>query len=242
MTGWRDEAILLAVRPLGESGRILTLFARTQGRHAGLNHGGVPQLGSRVQATWRARLAEHLGHFTVEALDQPAGRLMDQPLRLSALAAACALLDATLAEQEAHPALYEATLALFELLDGSVWDVALVRWEMGLLAELGFGLDLAACAVTGGTDDLAWVSPRTGRAISAAAGEPWRDRLLKLPGFLAGQGTAAEADVLDGLALTGHFLERHLLAQGRRALPDARTRFVDAYRRAATRSGRIPAS
>jgi DNA repair protein RecO (recombination protein O) len=238
MTSWRDEAILLAARPHGETARILTLFAREHGRHAGLVHGGAPQVGSRVQATWRARLAEHLGHLAVEALDQPAGRLIDEPLRLGALAAACALLEATLAEHEAHPALYAATLALLDLLDGPAWDAALVRWEAGLLAELGFGLDLAACAVTGSTTDLVWISPRTGRAISTVAGEPWRDRLLKLPGFLVGQGNASEADVLDGLALTGHFLERHLLAQGRRGLPDARTRFVDAYRRAATRSGR----
>lgn len=242
MTGWRDEAILLSVRPHGETARILTLFARAEGRHGGLVHGGVPQVGSRVQAGWRARLAEQLGHFTIEALDQPAGRLIDEPLRLGALAAACALLDATLAEREAHPALYDATLALFDLLEGPAWDVALARWEAGLLAELGFGLDLASCAVTGATTGLAWVSPRTGRAVSAAAGAPWRDRLLRLPPFLAEGGAADEADVLAALALTGHFLERHLLAQGRRALPEARTRFVDAYRRAATRSGRLAPS
>lgn len=238
MTSWRDEAILLAVRPHGENARILTIFAREHGRRGGLIHGGVPQIGSRVAASWRARLAEHLGHLTVEALDQPAGRLIDDPLRLSALAAACTLLDTTLADHEAHPALYAATLALLDLLDGPAWDAALVRWEVGLLAELGFGLDLDACAVTGERRELVWVSPRTGRAISAVAGEPWRDRLLSLPGFLVGATSAAPTDVLDGLGLTGHFLERHLLAQGRRGLPDARTRFVDAYRRAATRSGR----
>ncbi len=242
MIEWRDDAILLGVRPHGETALVATIFARLHGRHAGLVHGrsAPAQPGSLVAARWRARLADHLGRFAIEPVDQPAGRLIDRPLPLMALGAVCALLDAAMAEREAHPALWDGTAALLSLLDGEAWDAALVRWEVGLLAELGFGLDLSSCALGGDNDHLAYVSPRSGRAVSAAAGEPWRDRLLPLPGFLVGAGPADATAILDGLALTGHFLERHLLAQGWRALPAARTRLVEAYRREAAASDSVP--
>jgi DNA repair protein RecO (recombination protein O) len=191
-----------------------------------------------VVARWRARLAENLGNFTIEEEASGSAALMDRPLQLAALQSACSLIAVATPEREPHPGLYEATLALIEVLRGSAWDAAYVAWEIGLLRLLGFGLDLTCCAVTGvaGTgvnDGLTHVSPRTGRAVSASAAEPWRDRLLKLPGFLIGQGPADPSDIIDGLALTGHFLERVAFAATHSPLPSARVRFVDAYRRAA---------
>lgn len=245
---WTDEAIVLTARRHGESAAIVTLLTREHGRHAGLVPGGrgrrargVYEPGNQVLATWRARLEEHLGHFACELVGANAARVLDDPLRLAGLAAAAAVAEAALPEREPHPRAYAGMLELVSALcDPAVaetaWAASYVRWELALLAELGFGLDLRECAATGGNDHLVYVSPKTGRAVSAAAGEPYRDRLLALPAFLAGDGPPDLRQVLAGLALTGHFLGRDVFSHGphpRAGEPAARARLVAMLRRQA---------
>src|SRR5262249_43073865 len=217
---WADDGIVLAARPHGESSAILTLLTRGHGRHAGLVRGGwsrrmrgLLEPGNRVQATWRARLPEHLGNYTCE----PAGSmavLLDAPTRLAALTSAAAVSELALPEREPHPQAFdgfERLLAVLRSAPGELeWQAAYVRWEMNLLAEIGFGLDLARCAASGAVENLAYVSPKSGRAVSAAVGAPYRTRLLPLPAFLAGSGLADGGAILDGLRLTGHFLDQHV--------------------------------
>src|SRR3546814_314852 len=188
---WRDEGIVLSMRRHGEAAAIVTLLTREHGRHAGLVRGGASrrrrgelQVGNLVTATWRARLEEHLGSLSVELAESWTARLLDRPGRLAALSAATALVDAGLPEREPHPVLFESLKELLLALDRDGWAAAYVRWEVALLAELGFGLDLSCCAATGRNDELAYVSPKTGRAVSLSAGEPYRDKLLPLPAFL----------------------------------------------------------
>lgn len=236
---WVDEGVILAVRKHGETSAVVTLLTRGHGRHAGLVRGGagrgargILQPGNCVSAHWRARLAEHLGTFTCELTHAHAAAVLDDADRLAVLTAACAVAEAALPEREACEAIYDGLLAVLAAVEAGVWPVAYVRWELGLLAELGFGLDLAECAVTGRNDQLAYVSPRSGRAVSLAAGEPYKERLLPLPGFLAGGGNGAvTAEVADGLRLTGHFLERHVFAQAGRGVPAARRRLEERLRR-----------
>ena len=243
---WRDEGILLTARRHGESAAIVEIFTARHGRHAGVVRGGggrrmapVLQPGSRLAVEWSARLEEHIGTFRVDPIASRAAILMADPAALATLAAATALVAATLPERDAHPELYALSLALLDALGTAPdWPARYAAWELALLAELGFGLDLAACAVTGATEDLVWVSPRTGRAVSRTAGAPWADRLLALPAFLrrVGDGAPEPAEVADALALTGHFLDARV-APGlpRGALPPARARAVAAnlrpYRR-----------
>ncbi|HYB09424.1 MAG TPA: DNA repair protein RecO [Alphaproteobacteria bacterium] len=236
---WTDEGIVLAARKHGERALILQLLTREHGRHAGLVHGGASagkrgalQPGSRLQATWRARLADHLGYFSCEQLHNGAAALLDDPLRLAALASACAVAELALPEREPHPTIFAAISALVAALESSDritgWGRAVVAWELGLLGELGFGLDLTKCAATGRNDELAFVSPRTGRAVSLSAGEAYRDRLLALPGFLIDSAaTPSDGDIAEALALTGHFLERHVFAAFHRQPPASRSYFLD---------------
>ncbi|HEX6841192.1 MAG TPA: DNA repair protein RecO [Stellaceae bacterium] len=249
---WSEEAIVLAARRHGESALIVQLLTRGHGRHAGLVRGGqgrklrtIYQIGNRVAVTWKARLAEHLGGFAGELLRGHAARFIDDPARLACLAAAAAMAEAALPEREPHPRAYDGLSALLAALDAdSGWALGYVEWEAALLAELGFGLDLSRCAATGETADLVYVSPKSGQAVSARAGEPYRDRLLPLPGFLVPGSNAAPtpADVLDGLALTAFFLDRRVFQPHARKLPAARSRFVDALQRIATLSGGETAS
>ena len=241
---WEDEGIVLAARRHGEGALIVQLLTRDHGRHAGLVRGGqgrklsaVYQIGNRVAAVWNARLAEHLGTLTGELLRGHAARFIDDAARLACLAAAAALAEVTLPEREPHPQAFAGLLALLESLDADRgWAVGYVEWELMLLAELGFGLDLSHCAATGETADLVYVSPRSGQAVSAAAGEPYRDKLLRLPHFLlvrAEQNTPSPQDVLDGLVLTEYFLERRVFEPHERKMPQARSRFVDVLQRMA---------
>lgn len=232
---WRDRGIVLSTRPHGESGLVLQLLTEAHGRHAGLvragsgpTRRGLYQSGNLVTASWRARLAEHLGHFTCEPLRSTAALYLDDPPRLSALVSACAVLEAGLPERQAYPAIYDGAVALIEALAWPYWAAAYVRWELGLLAALGYGLDLSRCAATGVTENLVYVSPKTGRAVSAAAAEPFRDRLLPLPAFLVAAGEADPAAVAQGLDLTGYFLERHVFAAIQRDMPPARRRLAEA--------------
>lgn len=243
---WSDEAIVLTTRRHGESAAIVTLLTREHGRHAGLVQGGAGKRarglyepGNRVIATWRARLEEHLGHFACELAEPVAAQLLDEKLRLAALAAAAAVAESALPEREPHPRAYAGLVELIAALTAPGrttvdWAAAYARWELDLLAELGFGLDLSECAATGTNDRLVYVSPKSGRAVSAAAGEPYRDRLLALPAFLIGPAPASLDDVLAGLRLTGHFLARDVFAHGphpKIGEPAARGRFIDRLRR-----------
>ena len=245
-----DDAILLSTRRHGESAALAVLLTRTHGRHAGLVRGGASrrwtpllQPGAEFRVRWGARLAEHLGHWTLEPGRSHAAGLLEDAGRLAALAAACALTEAALPEREPHPALYEGLRALLGALDSVTdapeWGQLYVRWELGLLRELGFGLDLTRCAVTGATEGLTHVSPNTGRAVSAAAAAPYAERLLRLPGFLGGAAGAndAAAELRAGLVLTGHFLLGQVFAPHRLAPPGARARLVSFFTRDATRAG-----
>lgn len=234
---WSDEAIVLGVRAHGETAVIAELFTRRHGRHFGFVHGGrsrrlrpVLQTGNQVDVTWKSRIADQLGAFTVELARGFAAEAMASadPARLAALSS-MATLARLLPERAPHPALFEVSLFVLGFLDDdSVWPALMVRWELALLAELGFGLDLASCAATGNNDHLIYVSPKSGRAVSASAGEPYKDRLLALPGFLAGhsRGHAPAADIRAGFALTGYFLEHRVLAPHGQAMPEVRSRLV----------------
>ena len=235
---WTDKGIVLSVRPHGESAAIVTLMTEAYGRHAGLmrggaslRHKGMLQPGNAVRAVWQARLAEQLGRYSLELDESHAADLFDDPLKLSGLAAACAVADHALPEREPHPAIHAGLQALIHAMRneelGDLWVAVYVRWELGVLAELGYGLDLASCAATGTNDDLAYVSPRTGRAVSLSAGEPYRAKLLAMPDFLIGRGDGAITDLLKGLDLTGYFLEKHLFNSQGKQSPASRTRFRD---------------
>jgi DNA repair protein RecO (recombination protein O) len=234
---WDDEGIVLASRAHGERALVVQLLTREHGRHAGLLRGGQSpkirahwQIGNRLTVTWRARLAEHLGFITGEVMEAYAARLLDDPLRLAALASATALAASALPEREPHPRAYRLLLHLIEALGADDrWAIAYVEWEIALLEELGFGLDLSSCAATGATEDLVYVSPRSGQAVSEAAGAPYREKLLPLPGFLRRVEARPEPqEVLDGLRLAGFFLEQRVFAPHQHKLPAARSRYVDA--------------
>lgn len=233
---WRDQGILLAVRRHGETSAIIEVFTQEHGRHAGVVRGGtsrkiapILQPGAQLDVTWRARLEDHIGSFAVEPLRSRAAAAMSGRLALAGLNTVTALLSFCLPEREPHPNLYHHSERLLDLLgQDEIWPLAYLRWELGLLEELGFGLDLSACAVTGATEDLAYVSPRTGRAVSSAAAGDWADRLLPLPPCLRGQGPAPDAEIAEALRTTEFFMENRLAPSlGNRPLPEARGRFVD---------------
>ncbi|MEL6203968.1 MAG: DNA repair protein RecO [Pseudomonadota bacterium] len=239
---WRDEGIVLAVRRHGESGAIAEVFTAAHGRHAGVVRGGgsrklagVLQPGSQVSVAWRARLEEHLGNFTVEPVRSRAGAAMAHRTELAGLASVCALSSFALAERQAYPAFYDQTVTMLDLIGESpLWPFAYLRWEAALLSAMGFGLDLDACAVTGVTEGLAFVSPRSGRAVSVAGAGDWADRLLPLPGALRGEATENRTEVIEGLATTGWFLDNRLAPSlGDRPIPEARQRLVAALGRTA---------
>ncbi len=239
---WRDEGVLLTARRFGERDAVVTLFTYEHGRHAGLVKGGTGrrrrpllQVGNRLACSWRARLPEHLGLYSLEPLRLFAVTVLDDPSALSAVAAACGLIEAGLAERDPHPRLYAALLHLLERLAAREpdWPERYVRFELLLLEELGFGLDLGRCAVTGRSDELAYVSPKSGRAVCRDAAGPWAPRLLKLPAFLCGAGVAEPKDIVEGLRLTGFFLRRHLFDATGRGLPPAREHLLQLFRRQA---------
>lgn len=241
---WDDEAIVLSVRPHGETVAIAEVFTRAHGRYLGLVHGGrsrrlrpTLQPGNHVDATWKARLPEHLGSLSVELRRGFAAVAMADAAALDALTSLTSLLR-LLPERDPHLDLFELTLFVLGFLDdGDVWPALLVRWELALLDEMGAGLDLSRCAATGREDGLIYVSPKSGRAVSDEAGAPYADRLLALPRFLrrnagggaGGSGLRVEAgDLADGFALTGHFLAGRIVSaiEGGK-LPDARARLID---------------
>ncbi|MFC4667678.1 DNA repair protein RecO [Seohaeicola nanhaiensis] len=233
---WRDHGILLSARQHGETSAIIEVFTESHGRHAGIVRGGVSrriapilQPGAQLDLEWRARLEDHLGTFQVEPMRSRAAAAMSGRLALAGLNAVCALLSVSLPEREAHPRLYGHSERLLDLLgQDEIWPLAYLNWEKALLEEVGFGLDLTACAVTGATEGLIYVSPRTGRAVSAEGAGDWAARLLPLPPCLRGEGEAPDAEVALALGTTGYFLDHHVAAGlGDRALPAARARLVE---------------
>ena len=233
---FEDDAFVLSARAHGETGAIVELLTASHGRWAAHVAGGASrrlrpmlQPGARVLARYRARTSEQLGSASLEATDEGPAALFDDPAALAGLSAAAAVSAGALPEREPHPGAFlalEALIAALALSD--IWPAVFVRFEAGLLEELGFGLDLSRCAATGSTDDLVYVSPKTGRAVSRGAGEPYKARLLALPPFLLSAQTGlGPGDVGAGLELTGHFLEQHVFAPLNRPLPAARVWLVD---------------
>ena len=236
---WRDQGILLSSRTHGETSAIIEVFTPARGRHAGVVRGGasrklapILQPGAQLDVTWRARLEDHIGTCTVELLRSRAATSMGDRLSLAGLNAVIALLLFCLPEREAHERLYRKTEALLDLLgQGDVWPLAYLQWEMVLLDDMGFGLDLSECAVLGaGANDLYYVSPKTGRAVSRAGAGDWADRLLPLPPCLLGHGSAPDKEVVEALNVTGYFLQHRLAPElGHKPLPEARARFVQRF-------------
>lgn len=235
---WTDDGLILSARKYGENSVILHALTREHGRYAGMVRGGagkrlrgIIQPGNEVGLQWHGRLSEQLGTFKVEAGKSTGSALYDKPLHLSAFLSVLALIDKALPEREPHPMLFEATLLLAEQMEEDIchWGALMVRWELGLLTELGYGLDLSECAATGVTEDLIYVSPKSGRAVSAHAGEPYKGKLLSLPVFLQNQAPARLpelTEIFKGFQLSGFFLQKYLLPNYREETLPARERFL----------------
>jgi DNA repair protein RecO (recombination protein O) len=232
---WDAPAIVLDARPYGEGDAIATVMTEEHGLHRGLARGGASraqagmwQPGNLVQVRWVARLADQLGSFSAEMIHPGAAFVIDDPLALAMLSSLCAVAEGALPEREPHPRVFQGLVHLVARLPrGAAMLNDLIRWETVLLSDLGYGLDLSSCAVTGETTGLAYVSPRTGRAVTAAAAGVWTSRLLRLPDFLTGGDTAGPVDWRDGLELTGHFLARDAFGAQHRPLPRARQMLYD---------------
>ena len=245
MPEWTDSAIIISVRPHGETNAVVNLLTETRGRHAGLVQAGLSSkqkntimIGNLVQADWRARLPEQLGTLKIEAMRTSSAAYLDDPVKLAGLGAICSLLETALAEREPQPTIWESTNALLEIMslsEDDSWLFYFIRWELGILASAGFGLALDRCAVTGEKEGLAYISPKTGHAVTDAAAGAYKDRLLPLPAFLGGAPTLSTAegsndehqpmqDIMAGLAISGHFLRKHIFALMHKDLPPARLR------------------
>tara|TARA_B100001057_G_scaffold303915_1_gene304083 strand:- start:115 stop:840 length:726 start_codon:yes stop_codon:yes gene_type:complete len=233
---WRDQGILLNARAHGETSAIIDVFTKDHGRHAGVVRGGrarkmtpVLQPGAQLDLTWRARLEDHLGTFQVELLHSRTALVIGDRKSLSGLNVVTAMLLTFLPERESYTTLYTATEHLLDLIeDQTVWPTVYLKWELALLDILGFGLDLSVCAVTGKAEDLAYISPKTGRAVSSAGAGEWADRLFPFVPVLSGAKQCDLAEMRTAFNITGYFLENHVLkGLGLRAFPAARARFVD---------------
>ena len=232
---WSAPSIVLAAAAYGEGDALTTVFTGEHGTYRGLARGGLSraraatwQAGNLVEARWVARLSDQLGQITAELVHPAAALAMADALVLGVLQSACAVAEGALPEREPHPRVFGGLLHLIAHLGDGVPAVgALVRWELGLLADLGYGLDFSSCAVTGATDGLAYVSPKTGRAVSEHGAGAWRERLLRLPAFLRDESPPKAADLADALRLTGHFLTRDLFGARHRAVPSARIMLYD---------------
>ncbi|MFT3726867.1 MAG: DNA repair protein RecO [Terricaulis sp.] len=232
---WIDDAVVLGARHFGEGKLVAEVFAREHGRYGGVVHAGrksqpVLQSGNLVHAGWKARLSEQLGFFQpLELVEPHATRLLDDPIALAGLSSAVALIRGATPERQAYPQLYDALIVLVEAMpENDIWPALYTRFELGLLSALGYGLDLSRCAVTGETENLTWVSPRTGRAATAEAGAPHADVLLKLPAFLTDpEAELNEGDVAHAFALSGYFLERRVFEHKGEGMPEARRRLIE---------------
>ena len=232
---WSAPGIVLAAAPYGEGDAVATVFSEQHGVFRGLARGGLSraraatwQSGNLVEARWVARLADQLGSYTADLVHPAAALAMTDPLSLAVLSAACAVAAGALPEREPHPRIFRGLLHLIAHLDdGPSGVAAIIVWELGVLSDLGYGLDLSVCAVTGQDRDLAYVSPKSGRAVSKAAAEAWQDRLFRLPDFLRTQTQPSADDLRDGLRLTGHFLAKNLFGARHTGVPAARTLLYD---------------
>lgn len=233
---WEEPGIILDVRPFGEADALATVMTEAHGAHRGLARGGQSrsraglwQPGNLVQARWIGRLSDNLGSFSAEMVHPAAAIALDDPLLLAMLRAACAVAEGALPEREPHPRIFAGLLNLLaRLAVGPSMLAEQIGWERVLLADLGYGLDLATCAVTGATEELAFVSPKSGRAVSVAAAGIWKERLLPLPQFLLGDTTPpGPDDWRDGLRLTGHFLSRDVFGLQHKQLPQSRLALYD---------------
>lgn len=239
MEQWQDQGIVLSARPHGESGAVISLLTEQHGRHAGYVRGahssrmrGIVEPGNLVGVNWQARIEHNLGTFALEQERNLAGPVMGDPLRLGAVLAACSLCDAALPEREGHPGLFHGLRALFEALDREIWGASYVMWEIALLRELGFGLNLTRCAGGGSAENIVYVSPKSGHAVSLEAGEPYKDKLLPLPAFLTPQrGPVTAEEVRKGIRMTGYFLEHWVFAHHSRGVPEDRLRFEERFAR-----------
>ena len=242
MIEWRDAGVLLAVRKHGEAAVIVEFFTQHHGIHAGVVRGGagrrqgpILQPGGQFEVVWKARLEEHMGAFTVEPMRSRAAQVMADPLALAGLTSVVGLLNFALPERAQHGALYSASINLLDLICVTeAWPLAYLHWEMQLLEDLGFGLDLSCCVVSGTTEDLAYVSPKSGRAVAAHHAGRWKAQLLPLAPCMIGQSVADNGEIAAGLRTTGYFLEKWLAPSlGDRGLPLARQRLVERLFRAA---------
>jgi len=238
---WEAPVLVLSAAPYGESALVVHVLGEAHGAYRGLARGGASrgqsamwQPGNLLSARWFARLPEQLGTLTAELVHASAARVLDHRLPLAMLAASCAVADDALPEREPHPRVFEGLLRLLTLLSLDPLEgaergpAALLRWEALLLTDLGYGLDLSCCAVTGSSEALAFVSPRSGHAVSEAGAGDWRERLLRLPRLMLDEDDPGSvADWCDGLRLTGHFLARDAFGQRHRPLPAARVRLLE---------------
>lgn len=233
---WRDTGIVLSRRLHGETSVIVDVLTPSQGRHLGVVPGGrarkmaaVLQPGSQVDIHWRARLAAHLGKFTIEPVRSRSAAALSDRLALAGLNAVTTLLSRLMPEREAMPELYQRSEQLLDLLgQGNIWPLAYLQWEMLLLDSLGYGLDLSRCAATGARDNLIYVSPKTGRAVSAEGAGAWAQRLLPLPPVMLGASAFEDKEIVSGLRVTEYFLAGHVCANlGIDRLPSARGRLID---------------
>tara|TARA_Y100000031_G_scaffold40119_1_gene45862 strand:- start:470522 stop:471280 length:759 start_codon:yes stop_codon:yes gene_type:complete len=241
MEGWTDNGIVLLARPHGENGAVLTLMTEGQGKHAGFLHGAgssknkiFSELGHHVHAHWQAKSDDQLGHFKLESIKNWSGHYIDERLKLMAVISACHLCERAIPERENHPQIFHGLLALFEALDSEIWAAAYIMWEIALLKELGFAIDLTRCASGNGDDHLLYVSPKSGRAVSKSAGALYKDKLLVMPEFLKSKYrdeelSATPEDIETGFALTGFFLENWVFAQHSHGVPDARLRLAEQF-------------
>lgn len=235
MIEWQDDGVLLLAEPHGEGHAVAQILTEAHGRHAGLVHGGASsrrahelQPGAAVRVAWRARLDGHLGTYAYELVTPHAAFWLEDRRRLAGIASACAVAT-VLPEREPLPGVYHGLVAFLGALENEAWPAAYVLWELGLLRALGYGLALERCVKTGATEGLAYVSPRTGAAVTAEGAGDLAPRLLPLPGFLAGGDGFEDADIAAGLRLTGHFLKRDAFGAVHKDLPPARYRLADCF-------------
>lgn len=225
---WQDQGIVLRAKRHGESSWILSLMTHDHGRHVGMMRVSaknqiILQAGNLVQATWTARLPDHLGSWQLELISSPLARIMNNPLKLMALTALIQLLDQILAERHPYPLIYQALVVFINHIqrEESIWLRDYIVFELMILEQLGYGLDLSKCAATGRTDDLVYVSPKSGCAVSREVGQPYHDRMLTLPAFLIQDVPMTQQDLIDALNLTAYFLSTHFFPEG---LPESRGR------------------
>ncbi len=246
MEQWTEQAIVLSAKRHGENGAVVSLLTEGHGRHAGFVHGAMSskkralvESGSHVKAEWSSRTGDGLGTFKLEADRGMPHDVLNDSLKLGALLSACSLCDAALPEREGHAGLYHGLCAFIDSLDTDHWNAAYVMWEISLLRELGFRLELNKCAAGGDANTLIYVSPKSGRSVSEASAEPYKDKLLPLPHFLRppamrGEESGEMSDILTGLEMTRYFLEHWVFIHSSKGLPEPRVRFQNRYEKLLT--------